>query len=499
MKLTERKILDFYAFLKRKAQITYDKAKYKDCLQYIIAAADTAFHFYLGYKDDDLEKVLFLLSGHLIIQDDTKERNDNDCVFYDSFSFDNGGLVQQYLCALMSNGYRIIYITERTGFCTNRSDIKDQIEKYGKAKIIEIPKELDYWEKAQFVYDKIIASKAKRLFIHTMPHAAYACTAFYALPSSIRKYKINLTDHTFWLGVGFIDYSFEFRQFGMVLSERERGVPQHKQLCLPYYPIINDAPFEGFPSQAEGKVILFSGGHFYKIFDKEDTFFKISKAILDACPEVIMLFAGTGQISALNEKLEAYKIKDRFIPIGQRKDIAEVFSHSDIYMNTYPIGGGMMLLYAAQLGLPIICYRSKTTAGAEDIVCQKQFYTISDDDIPSIVQKVKHLVSDINYRNDYSTNIKNCTISREVFNKLFEEYLNTGVNIIKYDGEVDYVRHTKDINDKIAYDNINKQYQRSIVKVLGIKSLWECPIFIIDGLISVIRDGRLVKMIKNNF
>lgn len=496
--LTVEKIHKIYARCKKKAWFYYNKKDYDNSLTCLTIAGYTGYHYYLGYKDDEIEELLSSLATHLPPKDLQKNRNTSECVFYDSFSSDNGGLTQQYLTAIINCGLRITYITERKDFLTSNSDIRKQLENYDKSIIVQIPSNKDYWEKALFVYDTIIDTNASKLFIHTEPYSAFASVAFYGLPNSIKKYKINLTDQTFWLGTRFIDYSFEFRQFGWHLSVVKRGIPEEGILCLPYYPIMNHSPFQGFPNVAEGKVILFSGASYYKIYDQDDVFFKMVRDILNACPDAIMLFAGYGRVNVLNCKLEQYGIKDRFIPIGQRSDITEVFKHCDIYLNTYPVGGGLMLLYAAQLGKPIVCYRAKTTAGAEDIVCQKQYCNISDDDIPSLVRRVQHLVNDKGYRKEYGERIKNCTVNVMMFNSLFAEYLKTGKNKITFDGEINYERHTLDIKNAIAYDNVNKMYQHTVVKFWGIKSLWECPDFFFDYVITNLKNGRWLKKLSKD-
>ena len=495
MNLTEKKIYKLYAHYKKKARQYCEKANYNNSLLYLTVAGYTGYHYYIGYKDDEVEDIISNISNQLIKKKDDKHRKKSECVFYDSFSSDNGGLTQQYLTAIISSGLRLVYITERKDFLNSNSEIKKQLDNYGKATVIEVPSHANYWEKAQFVYDTIIESEAEKLFIHTEPYSAFASVAFYGLPNTIKKYKINLTDQTFWLGTGFIDYSFEFRQFGWHLSVVKRGISDSKILCLPYYPILNNEPFHGFPDVAKGKIILFSGASYYKIYDKDDIFFKMCKEILNACPELLILFAGNGRMNVLNKKIEQYGIKERFIPIGRRSDITEVFKHCDIYLNTYPVGGGLMLLYAAHLSKPIVCYRAKTTAGAEDIVCQRQFYNISDDDIPSLVNRVKRLVDDSEYRQEYGCRIKDCTISKEMFNSLFTEYLDTGINKITFDGEINYERHTLDINNAISYDNINKMYPHTIVKFFGRRAFFECPDFLFDYIITNVRNGRWVKKI----
>ena len=335
--LTEEKVRDLYAKFKLKARDAYNNRQYDSSLKYLKATAGIGYSFYLGYKDDELECMLESMSSFVGKRTDNQERLEDECVFYDSFSVDNGGLVQQYLRAIMNCGYKIRYIAERDAVLSEASEIGKLLREYNRSEIIIIPGNLKPFKKTQFIYDKIIETKASRLFIQSLPYAASAVCAFYALPSSIKKYKIDLTDHTFWIGTRFVDYTFEFRSFGCVAATEKRGFKEQQVLYLPFYPIMQRQTFVGFPKEVEGKVILFSGGSYYKIFDVNDTFFIISKALLDACPNVVLLFAGSGDRILLNEKIEQYNLSGRFIPIGQRLDISEVFEHCDIYLKTYPI------------------------------------------------------------------------------------------------------------------------------------------------------------------
>jgi len=498
MKLTEERIVCLFSKYKKKAQAAYKQGNYNNSLKYIKAASLIGYFFYLGYKDDEIEDLLQALSSRLKKIEKDEGDIDTSCVFYDSLSADNEGLVQQYLKAIMHIGLNITYITEKEGFNERKSILKAMLEDYGNSVIIEVPSNLAYMEKAQFVYDQIILTKASRLFIHSHPTSSYACTAFYALPDNIKKYKINLTDQTFWIGTRFIDYSFEFRAFGCVLSSRERGIRKEKLLMLPYYPVLNESKFQGFPKEADGKVIMFSGGNHYKIYSKDDMFFKMAKAILDGNPNVILLFAGQGDQNELNAKLAKYELIGRFIPIDYRSDITEVFRHSDIYLNTYPIGGGLMLQYAALLGKPIVCYQSETTAGAEDIVCQLKRVHISDCDIPSLVNRVQKLANSPESRQAYGKEIQACMVTEDTFNRTFAAYLADGKNLIPYSEEVSYKEHTKDIHDKLDYENSTKEFQCRFTKIIGISSLWECPSFLLNALIIVIKGNRIRVALKNN-
>jgi hypothetical protein len=497
MQLTEERVKVLYAKYKRKAEIAFHKHHYDDCLMYIKAAAHTGYNFYLGYKDENLEEMLVNVSKALTLSPDQPNRKDDVCVFYDSFSIDNGGLVQQYLGAIISAGYKILYITEKVGFATRSSAIKSILEEYGKVEIVEIPHKLSYFKTSQFIYDTIIRSSAKKLFMQTGPSSASAIAAINALPKSIVKYKINLTDHTFWIGARRIDYSLEFRPFGCVLSYTYRGIPKEKVFLMQFYPIMNHSAFQGYPKEAEGKVVIFSGGAYYKIYDKEDTYFKIAKAILDVCKNAVILFAGTGNRKALDQKLTEYGIIDRFIPIGQRTDITEVFEHCDIYLNTYPFGGGLMSQYAAQLSKPIVNYSSKVTAKVEELVCQVKQMNLSDITIKALSNRVQQLVADKKYRKEYGAKIHDCALTSEYFNQLFVTCMSTNMNAKPYSDDVSFEEHTMDIKDKLDFENKNFNFHRRIIKVFGWRALVDSPDFLFVSICAVLREKRLFMALLN--
>ena len=283
-----------------------------------------------------------------------------------------------------------------------------------------------------------------------------------------------------------------------MVSILHRGIAFEKILYLPFFPIMSHKKFKGFPVEVEGKVILFSGGSYYKIFDSENSFFKLSKAILDACPNVILLFAGSGDTKEMNEKIDYYHLKGRFIPIGRRLDITEVFEHSDIYLNTYPIGGGLMSQYAAQLGKPIVNYHTSISTPVEDHVCQKQYVRISSDSIEDLVNRVKHFVADKDFRKQFGNEMRNCVVTPLEFNDLFAKCMVSGTNPLPYRVDKAFKTEKLNINDKLAYENATKDFQRFMVKFFGLASLWECPIFILPALYSLVKGNRLVKAIRNN-
>ena len=496
-KLTEEKVHSIYKRYKTKAQKAYARGQYDASLKYLSIAANTAYTFNIGFKDDALEDLLTSLAQQLTQKQDSADRASNRCLFYDSFSYDNGGLVQQYLGAIIHCGYKIRYIAERDAVLSENSAIGQMLRSYGRAEIVIVPRKLSYMEKAQFVYDRIMEYAGGKLFIHTTPAAATASCAFYALPESITKFKINLTDHTFWIGTRFIDYSFEFRPYGGRVSTEQRGLQQSQILHIPFYPIMCHKEFLGFPKEAEGKVVLFSGGNYYKIFDADDSFFKLTKAILDGCPEVVLLFAGFGDVKVLKSKIAEYQLQGRFIPIGQRNDITEVFEHSDIFLNTYPLGGGLMSQYAAQLGKPIVSYYTQGITPTEELVCQTKQISISSTSFDDVVKKVKTLAKDDSLRKAYGEEIQSCVVTEEKFNKLFAKSMESLKNQMLYPTDEPLKLLKLDIKDKLAFDDKIKGLQRMLTKELGVAILWQYPSFAVDSLVYLLNDNRLFTALKN--
>lgn len=482
----------------KKAHNAFIHKRYDACLRYLKAASHTRYHFYLGFQDQEYEEILFSLSRFIHQVKRSTICESNECVFFDSFSTDGGGLVQQYLAALISGGYNIHYITERNGFISSNSAIKTQLVEGGVQDIIEIPSKLAGMARAQFIYDVIIGTSASKLFMHTNPSAVCPVVAFLALPSNIIRYKINLTDHAFWVGTSCVDYSFEFRPRGCVLSEYARGI-SHERICLlPFYPKLNHAPFAGFPKEVEGKTLIFSGGFYYKVYDDNNTFFKLARGILERSHDTIILFAGEGDSVKLKEKLHDFGIEDRFLLLGHRKDIEEVFKHIDIYLNTFPFGGGLMCQLAALFSKPILAYTEPGRTCVEESVCQIHSMNISYSSLESVIEESIRLVQDFEYRCNKGEQIHSCVVNPEIFNELFIKTLNTSTNQFPYEEKEEWKENPMRIGDKIQYDNNVKHYQKAIVKIFGFSSLWRCPRFLIDSISVTIKHNKLLSVIKNN-
>ena len=96
-------------------------------------------------------------------------------------------------------------------------------------------------------------------------------------------------------------------------------------MLQPYYPIKNRWPFAGFPENTAGKTVLFSGGGLYKIYGAGGKYFEIVKDILDLYPNVVLLYAGTGDTAPFERFIKENNFCNRIFLLGFRKDITAIF------------------------------------------------------------------------------------------------------------------------------------------------------------------------------
>ena len=489
MTLTKDYINHLFDKFKQKAQRCFERRQYDDCLKFLKVACHTAYTFYIGFTDTEIESLLQGMSEKI-----SKKKHVGGaarCVFYDTFSQDSQGLTMQYVDAIIDAGWEMLYVTE-FGLEDPRSvRLKQTLGDYSKAKVITVPSDKKGMAKVQFIYDTIMDFAPNKLFMHIHPRAVEAVTAFYALPKEITRYQINLTDHAYWVGQGCMDYVFEFRDYGASLSVSRRGFSQSHVLLLPYYPMMKKTEFHGFPNEAEGKVKIFSGASYYKIIDENDTFFKLNKFILDANPNAVTLFAGGGDMDLLNGLIEKYGLQGRFIPIGQRNDIFECYKHADIYLNSYPLFGGLMGQMAAHAALPILSFAKKGAGVIEEVVCQKQKEQITFYDVDAFVSEATRLINDAGYRKQRGQAMKSCVISVEEFNCSFRECVSTKESPYSMTIDKNVKLHYMNIEDKLKLENKIKDYQRLIFTTLGMKGLFICPEIWRDGVVARFKSSRI--------
>ena len=437
-------IKNAYRGVKAKAIKAANEGRYEESLQWIRHCATIAQQFNWIYTDDELEDLLKEISTKILPQLSLDYQSiENRVVLYDDFCV-SYVLALQYIEALVDAGKDVLYLTvaQQSG---KYSTIISTIEKkYPQVKIVVIPNGSRV-DLAKRINNEILVFQPEKVLFHIFAHSV-SVPAIYALPSKIDTYIINLADQTFWLGAKAIKYVLEFRQFGVSVSQQRRGIKTEQQLLVPFYPIVDNNPFQGFPKECtkDGKVLIFSGGDIYKVLDDKRMYWHLVKRLLDTFPEVVFLFAtkadGIGE-DLLESFIRDNNYKGRFVYTKFRPDINEVLAHADIFMGTCPVCGSLMSQLAARNATPILQYYYPGTPDdeTEQAICINEQFAISFQDEELFMQEAEKLIKDAVYRKQQGERLQKAMISIPQFNKLVADTLSTNQTQIPLEPfEMDY-------------------------------------------------------------
>lgn len=437
---TRRDIANIYGVLIKRAKRNFDRDRKGEALMYLQASAEWMYNTNLFFYDNEAEQLIKDISSDSISSAFIINSQSDRCVLLDSWCWDNRGLTQQYIRAMMANDlYFLVIMTDRNG--SIGSSILSEMEAYDKAEIITFYDSYNDIDEAKNIVEAICKFSPAHMFLHIAPWDVVALLACHAIRGVI-KYNINLTDHAFWLGSSFVDYNIEFRPYGMTVSLERRGLNPVQTLALPFYPIEpKSLEFEGLPDIPDDSIKVFTGGALYKMLGKNDIFFQIIQKIIEISPKVYILVAGFDKNKEFDEKLSFIEGKERVLQIGLRRDIDAVFEKCDIYLGTYPMMGGLMSQYAATHAKPIVAYHEKGDVmnEVEEMVniFRNDFKSFTDFD--EMIAYAYRLINDKVFRLNEGMKIKAGMMTSEKFNDEFAHMITAHEAIKRWDkDDIDY-------------------------------------------------------------
>ena len=410
---------------------------YETALGKISALADSLYNSNQCYVDSDLETALCNIQEKLYRQSGFSpigETDSNSIIFYDGFGLENRGLAYIYLKALASLGYRVIYLTisQAQG---NIKKIARLVENAG-GEIVFIPTG-NYILWYQYIYKAFSVVKPEKAFFYTTPYDVSAVMAFNQLAGQVERYQINLTDHAFWLGINTFDYCLEFRDYGANLSIEYRHIAQHKILKQPYYPEINRSmEFQGFPFEKKpDDFVVFSGGFLYKTIDDDLIYYRIVEYLLLKYPQLKLWYAGYGsekEFMPLKNLMQQYP--QRVFYTTERQDLFQVLQNVDMYLNTYPVAGGLLTQYSAAAGKPPFTLSSGEDSCAE-LLLDGNSLQLETTDIDELLSYIDNYInaSEKYYNAEYIEKLRHSVISEADFTENLEAILSDKNSKYGYD------------------------------------------------------------------
>lgn len=420
------------------------------------------------YTDDDLERCIENLSNQRKSALNSFKAKKNVIVFYDGFGLDTRGLALIYIKALCDLGYSVIYAVPENARgkqpeiqkATNGGEITFcYLQNSSGDKLIDE------------ILQTVLKYQPQDAFFYTFPADVEACVAFGAMAGKVRRYQINLTDHAFWLGKNAFDFCIENREYGACVSHEYRGIPAEKIKMLQFYPYFDrSVPFAGFPFESTGHPVMFSGGSLYKTVDDKQTYYKLVEEIMQRHKDLFFVYAGYGDRSGL-EKLQS-KYPDRVFILDERKDLYALMQHCTLYLNTYPLGGALMVQYAASAGLLPLSLLHYIECSFEGYLLEHKDMQLEFFEKEGLLNKVDKLLTDDNYRHQAENKIKDKVITEDMFQQELSNLLVKGNNEFSF--KLHHIDTTKFRNlymDRFTYDEIAS----AIIKTKTISIWWHFP------------------------
>ena len=391
-------------------------------LRSVMTLASLLYHYNQEYTDEFLEDCLQETALFLGKENDFgySVPDRATVLFFDAFGLDTRGLAQIYLEALGALGYHILYLVPEV--VRDRIPTLEAVLRRHGATILTYPKEPLFSSYAA-ICQTIRQYRPRAGFLYTWPYDVAGILAFMHFAGSMTRYLVNLTDHAFWLGRNAFDYCLEFRNYGAYVSTAYRKIPREKLLMLPFYPALNqEHEFEGYPfPRTPGDFVIFSGGALYKTMDEEKTYYRIVAECLTRHPQVKFWYAGRGDDTYLRELMAEFP--GRVFFTAERKDLFALLRQVDMYLNTYPLGGTLMMQFAAMAGRAPLTLRQDDALG-ESLIGQETL-GIEFDTPEKLQAAMSRFVTDPAYRASLEKDIDRAVVRPAEFRAKLHQYIET--------------------------------------------------------------------------
>lgn len=485
---------DLLTRIKEEIRKNLAKKRYEAALSFIVSYSGITYQSNFKYQDNELEESLKTISLNLQLNIPNRAgyNPSSKVLLFDSFGENTRGLAGIYVKAL-SKASDFVYVT----FEDRKENIPDLLSTLAanNCECRFIKRTLKSYISQIKQLDSIIKEfRPKDIFFYGMPNDVVCTTVMYAYEGVIKRYLINLTDHAYWLGTKCADVYIQFRNYGAVICDEYRGIDRDKLVILPMYPIENkEIQFHGFPFELKpNQQVMFSGGSIYKTLGAEKMYYRMVEHILDNHKNLIFWYAGSGlDMTEMNKLLGKYP--DRAFLTSERADLVEVLRHSDFYLSTYPLCGGLMFQYAALAGkVPVTLKRGSIS---DDMLLDQESLNVEFYDEKDLYKEVDKLLTDKEYAKQRGALMEKSIINEQIFLKEIQSLIANGTTSYKpeykhidvEDFKAWYLEsNTKRDIDATALNRNNMFSVCRYAPLLFIKSFWAVIVRIVKWRVSMI-------------
>lgn len=400
--------------LKKIIKREINKSNYENALAAARTLADIYYSYNQIYTDLELEDDLLSIRDSIL---EKKEYvSDNDCVlFYDGFGLDIRGWAASYVRAITKLGYKLIYVCP-SNMKGKIPHILGEMEPVNST-VIYLGTNSSYVIKTEEIDSIFKQYKPGTAFFYTTPDDVCAAVAF-SNNTSTTKFQIDLTDHAYWIGTNAFDYILESREMGASLALFQRGVTKDKIIKFDCVPYINNEMYDmELPFDIAKEEYIFTGGSLYKTLgDKNLLYYKTVRHILDKFENIKFLYAGVGDTSEIDRLKSDYP--QRVYMINEVPYFFELMKNCLLYLNSYPMFGGLMMRYAALASkVPITLKHGNDSDG---LLIDQESLGIEFENYDEYICEIDKLLLDEAYRHEKEILLRNSVYDE----KMFENGLN---------------------------------------------------------------------------
>ena len=166
-------------------------------------------------------------------------------------------------------------------------------------------------------------------------------------------YAYNHADHLYWVGSSILSATFEMSTDGMNFSQSRRGIINSLLLPVPLEKKkaiqTNLKEVLGMPSNV--KVVLTIGSE-DRFITNDYSYIDMVKEVFSKRADIYFLIVGKHSRAHWKELWGHPKIK--FVGLIPKEQLGEYYSIADIYVDSFPMGGGTSTLDAISYQIPII-------------------------------------------------------------------------------------------------------------------------------------------------
>ena len=389
------------------------KGDYNKALAAIAACGGILYDLNQKYTDAELEDYLLVVSAELVdFSEPWKEHEAPVVLYYDRFGLDLRGLAIANLDSILANGYRLHYVTSE--HARGKQPHIGKVLDNPLAVIHYIDFTCSYMDCIDDLASVFREVQPTFAYIYTMPDDVVGISVFNALAGKCTRALPDLTDHAFWLGVNSFDFCLNNRDMGQGIERFERRIPREKLLrsAGPSLYVIEDADGGAWPFDPAEHPYVFSGGSLYKTLGGPgNAYYRIVDHIVSEHEDIVFWYAGEGDASEI-EKLQA-RYPGRIFHTEERSDFYQIIEGCILYLNTYPMFGGMMMRYAARAGKIPVTLRHDSDA--DGILRDQAAAQVEYDTVDELLDDIDLLLTDPEYRNEREAKLEGCVVMPEEY------------------------------------------------------------------------------------